>query len=167
MFIIYALIGLPLMLSTLKYSGEATLVYVRKLVICTEKKICRKPRPDNINIKCFVASVVILVANLVGGALIFQRVNKICFLQGLYASFVTFSTIGFGDYRLTMDKHAHNYNSSVLTMIIVIQFPLLLFQLTTVSCVINSAIDLMEKAHRRVTFKRRKNRSVNTKDTLD
>lgn len=138
------------MLSTLKRSGETTLAYIGKLIIYIENKTKQNSQHDNINIKCFGASLVLFVVCLVGNCLLFQRLYNISFIEGMYASLVTFSTIGFGDYRLTMEKHAHKYSSEVMTTLLVLQLPILLLQLTIASCVVNAIADLMNSPRRKV-----------------
>ncbi|XP_028514459.1 potassium channel subfamily K member 15-like [Exaiptasia diaphana] len=144
-FIIYAVIGIPWTVLTLKSTGEVTCFYIRKLVIFTEKVMCRRLTHDHIIAKCFMASFLFFLLYLVLTAFAFQHINNISYFEGFYATFVTASTIGFGDYTMDLNHLFDKYSSFTLALLLVSQIPVILFNLTTVSCFFDFAVEMLEK----------------------
>lgn len=77
--------------------------------------------------------------------------NQIGYLEGIYASFVMLSTIGFGDYVIDFKEaqRKRHISDASMTALLVLNFPLLLINLTIVSCFLNSIICMMESVRER------------------
>lgn len=151
---IYAVIGIPCMVLTLKSTGEVASFYIKKLVIFTEKIICRKPTHAHVNVKCFMMSFLVFSLYLAVTAYFFQYVNGISYFEGFYAIFVTSTTIGFGDITMDIESLTDKYGSSTITIMTVVQIPMILFNLSTVSCFFDLAAQMLEKPSNVVTSDR-------------
>ncbi|KAK9880617.1 hypothetical protein WA026_011854 [Henosepilachna vigintioctopunctata] len=97
--IIYALIGIPLMLLYLSTTGDVLAKSFRRLY----GKLCGKSTSKH---PCSCANivrvpvtlcVVILLAYICSGALLFSRLENWSILEGSYFCFTSLGTIGFGD----------------------------------------------------------------------
>lgn len=104
--IVYALIGIPLMLLYLSTTGDLLARSFRRLY----GKICgtnaKKPQcPCSVRVKVPVTLCLILVlAYICSGALLFHRLENWSLLEGSYFCFTSLGTIGFGD--LLPGQHA-------------------------------------------------------------
>lgn len=97
--IVYALIGIPLMLLYLSTTGDLLARSFRKLY----GKMCgtnvQKPQcPCSVRVRVPVTLCLILVlAYICSGALLFHRLENWSILEGSYFCFTSLGTIGFGD----------------------------------------------------------------------
>lgn len=96
--IIYATIGIPLMAMMLTTLGDKVKHAIRSSLISFEKNILKRSRPQNIQRKSLIAVFVITAIFLCSVSAISAKVENWEFSLALYVWFVTFTTIGFGDY---------------------------------------------------------------------
>ena len=96
--VLYCLIGLPITMLALKTIGEAIVSGVRSFVVRTEKRLFKKRHQHRIKTKTFIITCLLMIIFLSLGAVVEILVERWTFVEGIYAWFVTFSTIGFGDY---------------------------------------------------------------------
>ena len=88
----------------LKTVGERITQYIYNTVKHIEKKYCRRAQPTHVGIKAAVVSFIMMaVVIIVGGAsdMIFDGWT---FFDGVYFSFIAYSTIGFGDLFPRVEK---------------------------------------------------------------
>ncbi|KAJ8984173.1 hypothetical protein NQ317_017826 [Molorchus minor] len=97
--IIYALIGIPLMLLYLSATGDLLARTFRKLY----GKLCG-PSPQKLHCPCVnpvrvpvTLCLVIVLAYICSGAVLFHRLENWSLLEGSYFCFTSLGTIGFGD----------------------------------------------------------------------
>ncbi|KAL1502473.1 hypothetical protein ABEB36_007609 [Hypothenemus hampei] len=101
--ILYALIGIPLMLLYLSTTGDVLARSFRKLYgkIWNRKSMLQKPQqkcPCSNNIKVpFTICLLIVLAYICSGAMLFHRLENWSILEGSYFCFTSLGTIGFGD----------------------------------------------------------------------
>lgn len=150
-FILFALIGLPLTMVTLKSTGELLHDFIKKLIIIFERRFLKKQETKNILFKTVIASFVQFIALHAYCAGLYVYLNQIGYLEGIYASFVMLSTIGFGDYVIDFKEaqRKRHISDASMTALLVLNFPLLLINLTIVSCFLNSIICMMESVRER------------------
>ena len=96
--IIYATIGIPLMAMMLTTFGNKLQHAIRTFIIYFERKILKKNLPQNIQRKSLIAVFILTVAFLCSISAISATVENWEFSVALYVWFVTFTTIGFGDF---------------------------------------------------------------------
>lgn len=148
-FIIYALIGLPIVMVTLKYTGLFMSECLEQLIVGVEKKLFRKEEHKRLDMKCFIASLILFVVEHLVLAYSFSHTHNVPYIRGLYAVFVTLTTIGFGDYKLSFV--ATELES--MHFFIIFKVPLILFNLTIVSCILNRPVELAENIRERIVVK--------------
>ncbi|XP_031566773.1 potassium channel subfamily K member 9-like [Actinia tenebrosa] len=150
-FIFFAVIGLPFTMVTLKTTGELMHDVVKKLIIFFERRFLQKQETKNLHFKCVVFSFAAFIALHAYGAELYVTLNQTGYFEGIYASFVTLSTIGFGDYildfRETISKN--NVSDASMTALLLFNLPLLLINLTIVSCFLNSIMFMLEILRKR------------------
>ncbi|XP_017779232.1 PREDICTED: potassium channel subfamily K member 18-like [Nicrophorus vespilloides] len=96
--IIYALVGIPLMLVYLTTTGDVLARSFRRLY----GKLCGSPQkpqcPCNTRVRVPVTLCLVMVlAYICSGALLFHRLENWSLLEGSYFCFTSLGTIGFGD----------------------------------------------------------------------
>ena len=104
--ILFALIGIPITLLALKSVGELITEGFTKLIRKFETKLLKREHVYRCEMKCAVVSFLVTVSMLCGGAGINMLITKWTFLEGVYFWFISFTTIGFGDYIPTRAKDA-------------------------------------------------------------
>lgn len=148
-FIIYALIGLPLTMITLKNTGECLSWCIFRLIQIVEKKVFGKEEPTNLKLKTLLVSQLAFIMVNLYMASAFVHYGNTTFLEGAYASFITLSTIGFGDYPVRLQYHTKKGPPDVGSGVIQSLFlPFMMFNLSIVACFLNSIVSMMESVHR-------------------
>lgn len=99
--IIYALIGIPLMLLYLSTTGDLLARSFRKLYgkICgiqPQREASHCPCANPVRVPVFLCLIIVL-AYICSGALLFHRLENWSLLEGSYFCFTSLGTIGFGD----------------------------------------------------------------------
>ena len=96
--VFYALFGIPVCLLLLKSIGQVLNKCLNKLVLFIEKKCLLRENPENIARKVIIISCLCMVLYIVFFAIIGSFLyNNGTFTDHVYALFITFSTVGFGD----------------------------------------------------------------------
>ena len=96
--IVYATVGIPLMAMMLTTFGDKLKHAIRSSIICFERKLLKRNQPQNIHKKSLIAVFLVTVVFLCFISAISTKVENWDFSLALYVWFVTFTTIGFGDY---------------------------------------------------------------------
>ncbi|CAF0766445.1 unnamed protein product [Adineta ricciae] len=120
--VIYALIGILLVVSWIKLVGEslASIVtkYYRRLKQCfRHMKSKRVPlsRKDYRRRKVpFYVPIALLILYLLAGSILFATWEGWSYVDGAYFSFITFTTIGFGDFVPGESTISHRSGRSIL-----------------------------------------------------
>ena len=154
-----SLLGIPITLLTLKSIGELIARRLNVIVTKFEKKILKRPEPKRVQTKSVMILVALMVILIVECALLVTHLLEWTFIEGLYFWFITFTTIGFGDYvisnvdvpskhRLTFNvsSHQENKDESVGPFIYnILNMLNCLFGLCIVSSVLNSITACIEE----------------------
>ena len=103
--IFVSLLGIPITLLTLNSVGELIAKLISKILTKFERKFLGRPEPKHVKIKTAVTLGLSMIAIMIicCAASRWRRERRglsWTFVEGAYFWFVTFSTIGFGDYVL-------------------------------------------------------------------
>ncbi|XP_022795954.1 potassium channel subfamily K member 3-like [Stylophora pistillata] len=94
------LLGIPITMLAFKTLGELCATFFRFLVIKTETILFRRVELKHLKKKTFFVACVLLVVLMILASVSTIFLEHWTFMEGLYAWFTTFTTIGFGDYVL-------------------------------------------------------------------
>jgi len=141
-FIIYALMGLPVAIITLKYTGILLSKLIRHLITKIEKRYFGRSQPARLNLKCFIVSLTVFIVDHLVMANFYARHANISFVSSIYAVFVTMTTIGFGDFNVGL--FTDDDPKELLPILVISRIPVVLFTLTVVSCIINTPAEVHE-----------------------
>ena len=163
--IVYATIGIPLMVMMLATFGDKMKCAMTSLLISFEQNILKRSRPQNIPRKLvftvfLVAGICICILSAISAA----RENW-NFTLALYVSFVSLTTIGFGDY---MPEHIARKNPVLEGMEGVYMVAVFLVGLTLMSCIFQVISDWLQskRAPSKNDLKRSLGRVASTIKTL-
>ena len=98
--IVISLLGIPITLLTLKSIGELISKGFNKIVMKFEKKILKRSDAKHVKTKSAMILFVLVVLLIVVHELAIITHLDWTLVEGVYFWFITFSTIGFGDYVL-------------------------------------------------------------------
>ena len=165
--IFVALFGIPITMLALKSIGELIVVCVNSSITNLEKKILRRQEAKKVQVKSAVVLFSLMVIFLMVFALLLVNSTDMTLVQCVYFWFVTYTTIGFGDYvpgkipqsiqRLSFNSSANHDNKATKSLqefdvpVYVTIFYLLFCMLgfCVVSSVLNSIVAALEvEGHR-------------------
>lgn len=136
----FASIGIPLTVCMLNSIGQNICYFVELLVKLIEKKLRRKDTIEFLKVKLMFSVFFLLVLLLVVMAVVSIFWEKWSFGKGIYVWFVTFTTIGFGDFI-----PGNASDSKDTGMAIVYRCAGVLLGLSLVSTLFNAFIDFVEE----------------------
>ena len=84
----------------LKSVGGYISLGVNHILMFSERRFLNR-EPLNVETKCFVTTLLLMVLMLIFGGLITTASEDWTMMEGVYFTFVTLSTVGFGDYLLS------------------------------------------------------------------
>ena len=143
--IIYCLVGIPLALAALKATGDLLSYGFCHLIKFWEKKVLGHTIVKNLETKCAVIAFTVMIVYLGLASVVAMFVDNIGLVQSIYSSFITFTTIGFGDYipfsRLRIQAiNAGDHGAILITVGSVFATFISIFGLGIVSSVLNSLL---------------------------
>ena len=167
--VLYCFAGLPISMLTLKTVGELVSKMVNKFIYMLETKARGGRRPRRVKTKSFFTILTLMVLTLCAFGLKQSYMEGWTFIEGVYAWFVTLSTIGYGDYvpnwglLLRCEESLH----SKITLGLVISASALpgMTALSVVSGVLNSVVEALEEFKTNSQVRRQCSRRV--KDQLE
>ena len=98
--IFVSLIGIPITLPTLKSISELITKLVNAVVTKFEKKALKRMAPKHVQSKSAVILVTLMLMLMIANTFVTELLQGWTLIEGLYYWFITFTTIGFGDYVL-------------------------------------------------------------------
>ena len=148
--ILFCLLGIPITMVAMKSAGELWASAIRSLVIKTETGLLKRAEPKHVTKKTFfyACTLIVLLLILASVSTTSTDLENWNFMEGLYAWFITFTTIGFGDYvhletlqRAVDQKKASN--STLILNGILISLPYLV-GLSLMSCILSILMDSID-----------------------
>ena len=131
----YALIGIPLMCLMLKSLGEKIMHWLIYLMRICYKIFKQEKQMEMVHSKAAVFNffLTIIIILLFGGLSLVKHPDWTYF-EGVYFTFVTFTTIGFGDYVPTYGPQMTSFDVITLTLSVVLGFSVVSSLLCSVAC---------------------------------
>ena len=139
--IFFSLVGIPVTALMLKSVGEFIAKAITISLSAFERRVLTR-EPENLERKCFIASIVLMIFMLLGGAVFAKSSEDWTMMEGIYFTFVTLSTIGFGDYVVNDGGYVHE--TMTKTLVTQINLVFLILGLGVVSSVLCSISKLLE-----------------------
>ncbi|EDO37267.1 predicted protein, partial [Nematostella vectensis] len=98
--IFYALLGIPGTCLTLKAIGDKISEKLCALIKFLEMRVLKRPRPQHLELKTAVTSIVMAVCVVLPllASVVYYRKSEWTYFNCLYFTFITLSTIGYGDF---------------------------------------------------------------------
>lgn len=156
MCIFISLLGIPITLLMLKSMGELIAKWMNTIITKFEKKFLKTLQPKHMQIKTAMVLFSIMVLSILTAGFLSMPLRNWSIVESVYFWFVTFTTIGFGDYvlreprkftqlslNISVNEGSKRSTSKIITVLVGL-FPALL-ALCIVSSVINSIMAVMEK----------------------
>ena len=146
--VIVCIIGIPITMMALKTSGEVLADCFRVLVVKTEIGIFKRTETMHVKKKTFFVACTLMVILLLLASLSSTYFEEWSFTEGLYAWFITFTTIGFGDY-VQFESHGkkvtHGNSSTVHLLLhgIIFAVPYVI-GLSLMSCILTCVVDSVD-----------------------
>ncbi|XP_074614647.1 two pore potassium channel protein sup-9-like [Acropora palmata] len=110
--IVVSLFGIPLTLLLIKSIGESNVKVINKIVVKFERKFLHRPQPENLQTKSAVILFFIMLFRMMTQGCILMYLEGWTFVEGIYFWFITYTTIGFGDYVPT-EYHLDSRNVDI------------------------------------------------------
>lgn len=146
--LLVCVIGIPITMLALKTSGELLAACFRFLVVKTETVVLKREEPKHVKKKTFSVACTLMVVLIIFSSLSSTYFEHWSFMEGVYAWFITFTTIGFGDY-VQFESHARKVaigessKSGLLLHGIVFALPYVV-GLSLMSCILNCLVDSID-----------------------
>ena len=104
--VVYALFGIPGTCLTLKAVGDKIAELFTRIIINFEKRILKRPHPQKVETKVALTTIFITVFLLLPlmSLIVKVRHDQWSYIECFYLTFITLSTIGFGDYLPHFEK---------------------------------------------------------------
>lgn len=102
--IFVCLMGIPLSLLTLKSVGQLVAHRIRTVVVTFERKVLNRQDVKHVKTKSAVILFFIMVSSIILYSRLLMGSQNWTFVQGVYFCFVSFSTIGFGDFFVSANQ---------------------------------------------------------------
>ena len=102
--IFVCVMGIPLSLLTLKSVGQLVAHRIRTVVATFERKVLNRHDEKHVKTKSAVILFFIMVSSIIVYSRLLMRSQNWTFVQGVYFCFVSFSTIGFGDFFVSANQ---------------------------------------------------------------
>ena len=96
--------GIPLSLLTLKSVGQLVTHRIRTVAATFERKALNRHDEKHVKTESAVILFFIMVSSIIVYSRLLMRSQNWTFVQGVYFCFVSFSTIGFGDFFVSANQ---------------------------------------------------------------
>lgn len=139
--ILFATVGIPLNILTLKTLGDVINTVISKLIVSFERKFLKK-EPNSLKIKIVVFSSLLMAVELLIGGIMYNFTENWDYLASVYYCFIVFSTIGFGD---LVPNQGRAPTEDFLIAMMLLRAAVLIFGLSTLSSVLTSVVSAAEE----------------------
>lgn len=132
----------------LKTSGEVLADCFRVLVVKTETGIFKRAETKHVKKKTFFVACTLMVILVLLASLSSTYFEEWSFMEGLYAWFITFTTIGFGDYvqfesHSKKITHGNNSTAELFAHGVIFAVPYVV-GLSLMSCILTCLVDSVD-----------------------
>ena len=144
--IISCLLGIPITMMLFKTTGEILATGITYLVIKTETVILKRAKPKHVKTKTFFSACALIVFQLIiaSASTIYLENWK-----GLYAWYITYTTIGFEDYvhmeSLQREIDRGEISPTRLFVCFALSFFPYVFGLSLMSCILTCLVDSVDE----------------------
>ena len=133
----------------MKSTGELLASCIKFIVVKADTFLLRKAEPKHVKRKTFFVANALVIIILVLASVSSIYLENWSFLEGLYAWFITFTTIGFGDY-VHLESISRKASSNETPQYRVILYGILLclpylIGLSLVSCILSCIVDSVDQ----------------------
>ena len=147
--IIICTVGIPITVLALKTTGELLATCIKYLVIKTKNVLLKIAEPKHVKKKTFLVACTLMTLLLILMSVSAVYLENWTFIEGLYAWFTTFTTIGFGDYALfeSLIRNVDQGKSSkgeLIAQSVGFTIPYLV-GLSLTSCILNCLVDSVDE----------------------
>ena len=146
--VLFCLIGIPLTMLAMKSAGELWASCIEFLVRTTEKRLLKRPQPMHVKKKTLFVACTLSVLLLILAAVSTSQLETWSFMEGFYTWFITFTTIGFGDYvHLEAFQREVDQGKASKSRLVLYGFLLSVpytIGLSLVSCILSILLDSIE-----------------------
>ena len=122
---------------------------ITHLVVKTETVVLKRAEPKHVKAKRVFVALALIVFQLVILSASTIYLENWSFLEGLYAWFITFTTIGFGDYvhmeSLQREIDHGEVSSTRLYVYFALSFLPYVFGLSLLSCILSCLVDSLDE----------------------
>ena len=159
--VIYAIVGLPISMMALKTIGDVIVNGIRSLVLKIERRLFKRRGVHRIKTKTFIGTCLLMIVFILLGTITEALTEGWSFVEGVYAWFITFATIGFGDYIpfQGLEQKAEYRNNGIWVFLFGLSF-FMMAGLCVVSAVLTSLVQAAEEVRVKSTVGARMKRSV-------
>lgn len=164
MCILVSLIGIPYTILTLKSVGEAIVKLINKVVTTFGTKVLNRIDPEQLHVKSAVILFLFMITLMTVCGWLQMPLEGWTFVEGIYFWFITFSTIGFGDYlphflqherisqfsvNASFEYYSTDASKDPIAVVLAIIYVLIyIFGLCVVSSVLNCIVAALEERKR-------------------
>ena len=132
-----------------KTTGELLATCITHLVVKTETVMLKRAEPKHVKTKRFFVACALIVCQLIIVSTVTLYLENWSFLESLYSWFITFTTIGFGDYvhmeSLQREIDHGEVSPTRLVLYFALSFFPYLFGLSLMSCILTCLVDSVDE----------------------
>ena len=133
----------------MKSAGELLASCIKFIVVKADSFLLRKAEPKHVKRKTFFVANALVITILVLASVSSIYLENWSFLEGLYAWFITFATVGFGDY-VHLESISRKASNGEIPKYRVVFYGILLslpyvISLSLVSCILSCIVDSVDQ----------------------
>ena len=126
--------------------GNAVSLAIQRCIEFIEKRCLRREVAMDAELKSTVATCLFLIAMIIFGAVLTSHTDNWSFIEGVYFTFISVSTIGFGDYIINDGDLKHpDTTKTIAVNFAVVLITIGLCVLSSVLCSVSAVIEQRQK----------------------
>ena len=134
----YSIFGIALVLAFLGKSGSLMKSVILKFICFIEIQVFNKEEVLHKECKVLIAAIILTSKSIILNAYLYSYVTGVEFLTSIYFSYITFSTIGFGDYNMELLIEKFNWWNILISAF-------LWSGMVGISTLVQALVDLLDK----------------------
>ena len=135
----YSIFGIGIVLAFFGLVGSIIKSFILKCIDSFERHVLKRDQVRNKESKVLIVTIILIFICNVVGALMYSYTTGVDFITSIYFVYVTFSTIGFGDYNMnSLITHLHWD---------VLMAPFIGFGMVTTSTLLQAIADVINTNH--------------------